>query len=292
MKKLLIYVCCLIGLSIELTASLIPVIENLEEDLTPTFSVGFFYLKIPDELVPLVAETRAFVPSIFENEAIKSQKHGQWGKYDPRIGWQIENIMFEREFIESVYGPHSASIVPMTEAMYQLGVQVIKRSLFAARIPQHLWSEGTGGAVDEFGMCHLNINHYRPEIQFSGLKEHRDFWHVTILYVDQGGLEAKVNGEWVPVPPRPGYFIVNYGQALMTLTNGAINGALHRVVQLTDERYSFGVFLDNAIDYPVVKYHPEKENLEILFPDYKKYADALFSGTYSVNYLSKKEDLQ
>ena len=59
--------------------------------------------------------------------------------------------------------------------------------------------------------------------------EHRDYGTLTIIFQDgAGGLEAKVAGEWQPLPPASTVLI--FGWCSQVRSNARIQAALHRVV--------------------------------------------------------------
>lgn len=64
----------------------------------------------------------------------------------------------------------------------------------------------------------------------TGIGSHTDYGFLTLIIQDQvGGLEIFYQNEWHPVEPRPGTLVVNSGELLEVLTNGAIKPTLHRV---------------------------------------------------------------
>jgi len=79
-----------------------------------------------------------------------------------------------------------------------------------------------------------------------GAGAHTDWGSFTILATDNTpGLEIFLpkNESWLPVPPRPGMFIINSGDQIAQLTNDVYKSALHRVVTLsTKPRYSIAFF--------------------------------------------------
>lgn len=64
-------------------------------------------------------------------------------------------------------------------------------------------------------------------------KAHSDYGSLTLLLTDGvPGLQAFVNGQWIPVPHREGALVVNIGSLLSEWTNGVLLATLHRVVLL------------------------------------------------------------
>jgi isopenicillin N synthase-like dioxygenase len=60
---------------------------------------------------------------------------------------------------------------------------------------------------------------------------HRDYGCLTIIRSDAGGLEAQTrDGEWLPVQPPSGGFVVNIGDLMQRWTGDRWVSTLHRVV--------------------------------------------------------------
>ena len=101
----------------------------------------------------------------------------------------------------------------------------------------------------------LKLVHYRScaEIEIDGKSQgvgpHKDSsgWMTFLLQASPPsvkGLQAlnKV-GEWVDVPPIPGTFVVNMGQAFEVVTNGVCKATTHRVLMSgSEDRYSVPFF--------------------------------------------------
>ncbi|XP_051135476.1 protein SRG1-like [Andrographis paniculata] len=98
------------------------------------------------------------------------------------------------------------------------------------------------------GVQTLRMNYYPPCPQPDkaiGLTPHSDADALTILYPlnDTKGLEIKNNGEWVPVEPSDGAFIVNLGDVMEIISNGVYKSIEHRVlVNSSKERLSVATF--------------------------------------------------
>lgn len=101
----------------------------------------------------------------------------------------------------------------------------------------------------EEGMQAMRMNYYppcpQPEIVM-GLCPHSDAVALTILLQvnEMEGLQVKKDGRWVPVSPLPGAFVVNIGDILEIVTNGAYCSIEHRATVNSDkERLSIATFL-------------------------------------------------
>ena len=79
-----------------------------------------------------------------------------------------------------------------------------------------------------------------------GVGEHTDYGLLTILRQDMsGGLEVKINSQWVPAPPLPNSFLCNIGDMLDRMTAGYYLSTPHRVRNLAGHnRLSFAFFFD------------------------------------------------
>ncbi|KAG2674280.1 hypothetical protein I3760_13G126300 [Carya illinoinensis] len=83
--------------------------------------------------------------------------------------------------------------------------------------------------------CQLRMNkyHFTPEtVGSSGVLVHSDCGFLTIVQDDEnvGGLEAMDNfGEFVPIRPWPGTFLVNLGDVAKLWSNGRFRNVKHRV---------------------------------------------------------------
>jgi isopenicillin N synthase-like dioxygenase len=79
-----------------------------------------------------------------------------------------------------------------------------------------------------------------------GVHHHTDAGALTLLLQDEvPGLEIRLDGEWVPVEPRPGTLVVNTGDIVQVWSNDRYTAPLHRVVSSRDrDRYSLPFFFN------------------------------------------------
>ncbi|KAF8698739.1 hypothetical protein HU200_034992 [Digitaria exilis] len=98
------------------------------------------------------------------------------------------------------------------------------------------------------------IHHYPPCRQpekVLGITPHTDGLGLTVLLHadDTPGLQVKREGRWFPVRPMPEALVVNVGDILEVLTNGAYGSVEHRVVPDAENgRTTVVMFQDASID--------------------------------------------
>ncbi|KAF9625886.1 hypothetical protein IFM89_027663 [Coptis chinensis] len=98
------------------------------------------------------------------------------------------------------------------------------------------------------GSQSLRMNYYPPcphADKVLGLSPHSDATGLTLLLQinDVQGLQIKKGGNWVPVKPLSGAFIVNVGDTIEIFSNGIYESIEHRAVINSDkERLSIAAF--------------------------------------------------
>ncbi|GKV51252.1 hypothetical protein SLEP1_g57920 [Rubroshorea leprosula] len=108
--------------------------------------------------------------------------------------------------------------------------------------------------IFEEGFQFIRINYYPPCPQPDkaiGLSPHSDGSALTILLQvnEVDGLQVKKDGKWVPVKPHQNAFIVNVGDSLEIVTNGAYRSVEHRVtVNSVMERLTIDTFYNSKYD--------------------------------------------
>ncbi|KAM3284784.1 protein SRG1 [Capsicum chacoense] len=100
----------------------------------------------------------------------------------------------------------------------------------------------------------MRMNYYPPYPQpdkVIGLTSHSDAVSLTILLQlnQMEGLQIKKDGVWIPISPLPRAFIINIGDILEIVTNGAYRSIEHRaVVNSKKERLSVATFYSTKFD--------------------------------------------
>lgn len=107
------------------------------------------------------------------------------------------------------------------------------------------------------GMQSLRMNYYPPcpePHKAIGITPHSDAGALTILYQlnDTQGLQVRKDGNWVPVMVLENSFVVNIGDSMEILSNGAYRSIEHRAtVNLTKERISVAAFHNANPDFEI-----------------------------------------
>lgn len=172
---------------------------------------------------------------------------GDNGVYFDREHFQTEHILADKAARGRLF---PQQLRTMCDEMDALALFVLRLTLRALSVPEALWSCLTSGAIEGRGAHWFACSHYRVERDQLGCAPHKDTGFVTILYIDQEGLEAEVEGDWLSIDPAPGYFVVNYGGAFELLTSGLprpVRAIHHRVRKCCpqpagEDRFSFAAF--------------------------------------------------
>ncbi len=240
---------------------------------------GIFYFEIPQDCEKNMKDALEFCYRFPHDEDIKKYTDGKFGGYHQRDLAQIESFYVEKKDWDIVL---SSSLQQLAGKMDILTKKILKVVLMSSDIPEKMWSLGTGTLTDGKGQNHFSFNHYRPEKNTIGIKAHRDFGFLSILFIEKDGLEAYHKKEWKNVPHLNGHFVVILGKAFEILVNDVnkVTGAWHRVRQLSEERASFAITCDNDENLPVLRYQKDESQLETVHPCYKEYLKDCFNETY------------
>ncbi|MGW2230269.1 2OG-Fe(II) oxygenase family protein [Streptomyces formicae] len=183
-----------------------------------------------------------------------SEQLGRHQGYFCRDADQTEQFFLEKAWWDRVY---PAALVQQAERMRDFALAVQRAVLARLDLPRELWEEATGHSLTPHGTHTLTFNHFRPEVAARGLNIHKDSGWVTVLRSTERGLEVDRDGDWCPIDPIPGTFIVNFGCAmeiLMRHTATPVAAVAHRVVRqppsggAKPDRFSYALFVDSTLD--------------------------------------------
>lgn len=220
--------------------------EGFKEKLTQAQQDGFFYVEIPEGCREKIEATIKFGNQLRTNDALKSLDLGMRLGYQERHGTQAVAFCAMKNQWEDVYpGP----VKDLAEIMNQVALDILKISLEHLSIPSDLWSPATGELTDDKGSNVFSVNSYQQGEQKIGLIPHKDMGWITVLFIDKVGLETSLDGKnWTSIPPKEGYFVINFGKAFELLINSSekLRASVHRVRRLEEERLSFGIFINHS----------------------------------------------
>ncbi|HIF33872.1 MAG: 2-oxoglutarate and iron-dependent oxygenase domain-containing protein [Pirellulaceae bacterium] len=142
----------------------------------------------------------------------------------------------------------------------------------------------------------FRVFHYPPITIASDAEwsvgEHTDYGLITLLRQDDvGGLQVKLQSQWLDARPIPNSFVCNIGDMLDQMTGGLYCSTPHRVRNVSGAaRLSFPFFFDPNFDAPIrpiVGLTSHAESAEAGKPRWDGLDVHGFSGTYGDYLLSK-----
>ena len=127
----------------------------------------------------------------------------------------------------------------MFTAFDLLGRELLKAIARSLELPVNFFED----KVDQ-GNSVLRVIHYPPlpatPTESVRAGAHEDINVITLLMgAEEPGLQVRTRqGDWLPINPQPGQFVVNVGDMLQRLTNQALRSTSHRVINPPQERAS------------------------------------------------------
>lgn len=259
--------------------SCIPIITSSSDHtlLGEAASKGIFYLAIPPNFMKHIDDAIVFCYEFFTNARIKACSSGKYGGYYEHEAGQIESFHVEKKDWGKILSP---SLRLIANDMNLLTLSILENILKISGVPRRMWEQGTGNVVNGGGQHHFSFNHYRT--QRSICNAHYVSGFMSIIFIEQTKLEARVDNEWLEIEPLDGYFIVVLGKALETLINNTdiVVAPLHRVRQRWTEGTGFGISCDGDSSAPVMQYVQIYDQLGIVHSSYDSYLESCFNGTY------------
>ena len=256
--------------SLNLIADALPVLsESMDKKDWQHFAqVGCGYYPIPEELKSYLASTVDLARSL--NASCMNQPG-----YVCQANQQAELLLLEKED----WNHYPPKTVALAEGMHEIAVSVLLHVLHALDIPPELYYTITGGLTDFEGINFFKIARYDATKNFPGFPWHKDVRWITVLFINQEGLQGKVKGQVIDVHPREGYFIINLGVFFEAFINDpdTLKAFEHHVQQVYTDRVSFGIFCSG--DYPSQGFYQlngddvcwkHRQELIAFLPDNKK----------------------
>ncbi|MCY1409988.1 hypothetical protein D9M71_253500 [compost metagenome] len=135
-------------------------------------------------------------------------------------------------------------------AVLELSNRLFRGFALALGLPEDAFTRHVSTPPSQLRLIHYPFNPAAPADR-PGIGAHTDYECFTILLPTAPGLEVLNGaGEWIDVPLIDGTFVINIGDMLEVLSNGAYVATSHRVRKVAEERYSFPLFC--ACDYDSV----------------------------------------
>jgi isopenicillin N synthase-like dioxygenase len=215
----------------------IPILsENMSEEGLRNFAqFGGGYYPIPDNLKILISSTLNEVYSFnekFKDKAVYAREEKQ----------QIEYVFFEQKDWENHLNEATKNLA---EGMNKIAVSILREVLKALHVRSEVFSEATGGLSDFKGKISFKIAHYdHNKKDLPGISWHKDLRWITVLFINEDGLQGRVFGKIIDIKPKDGYFFVNLGVFFEAFINdpNKLTALIHQVKEVNKERISFGVF--------------------------------------------------
>ena len=203
------------------------------EDQDVAWMLGVFYLKVPDWLD--LEEARHFGRNILDPES-PYRNIPQYGELEGFIALennQQTKLALRRHRWDDHY---PVEIAQFGRQLDDIGRAVIREVFRQSGIPEHLWSQASGGYSSGQGTAFLNFVHYDTSQPDLGLRPHTDYGFVTILDATSPGLQIELEGQFRDVPVLDGHLVINFGEALNFITqhsNRSVGAIVHRVTSQT-----------------------------------------------------------
>ncbi|KAI9246078.1 hypothetical protein BDA99DRAFT_527404 [Phascolomyces articulosus] len=195
----------------------------------------------------------------------KNQKKGDFKEnFDMETLTDTKNI----EHFPKLFQNHRSDLQAFSKGMHETALRVLELLTFALKLPPN----DKTGANDWLSSSHaydgkgstsvlrfLRYPNRTPEDEEDGSDnadseiilagQHTDFIMITLLYQNAPGLQVRVSDDsWLTVPVVNNAILVNLGGMFSYFTNGLFKSAMHRVIDMPDQRnrmdrYSIGYFV-------------------------------------------------
>ena len=170
------------------------------------------------------------------------------------IGYDLQDLQFQRPMLGPNQWPELPGFREAISRYYQaalaLGNTLFRGFALALGLDETRFLQNVSRPPSQLRLIHYPFNPDLPADR-PGIGAHTDYECFTILLPTAPGLEVLNGaGEWIDVPLLEDAFVINIGDMLQALTNGAFVATSHRVRKVAEERYSFPLFC--SMDYDTV----------------------------------------
>ncbi len=270
-------------------ANNIPMIESIEKISQSEFDYlkkhGFCYVKIGNEIesaikrITCIGESYFRLPEEVKKQTAINTKHEGYLNHLDKGYDAIERYVFRGgKLPKELVSVETDMITIRQHFTEKIGLALLKLLFNKLGIEQYYLSAIKSPSYT------LSLIYYPPVSESVGrrLKSHEDTVLLTILVINQPGLQCLVGEEWINVYPKHGYVLVNLGRSLEMMTNKDCCAATHRVNVLAGEsRFSLATFLAPNFDSPLINYKTGEqyyesfesflnEHLKTVYPERKK----------------------
>lgn len=234
LKQFIILSLCLVFSSIGNAASFEwPIMsgESSDDEWRAFAKIGGGYFKIPDSM---------------QSGALHALRFAQTCEYypKPKTIWSFQQYT-ARSIAQEEWQQLPPEVSHIALEMKGIGVLVLNKLLNALDL-QCNYTLATGGLSDGKGSADIKVVSYDPEQEGVGFTIHTDERFVTVLLINEPGLEGWHNDDFRAVLAKENHFFINIGIYFMVLVNNPhqLIALPHRVRRVEKKRYSFGVFCD------------------------------------------------
>lgn len=177
---------------------------------------------------------------------------------DKKEAYDIGYDMLEPAHRRPMLGPNQwpdmpgfkEDILPYYQSVLALGHQLFRGFALALGLAEDTFTQHIRRPPSQLRLIHYPYNPDLPP-DTPGIGAHTDYECFTILKPTAPGLEVLNGaGEWIDVPLQDDAFVINIGDMMEALSNGAFVATSHRVRKVAEERYSFPMFCN--LDYDTV----------------------------------------
>lgn len=204
-------------------------IFETSQDQDFAWELGVFYLKVPDWLD--LEEARRFGRDLLDPESAY-RNIPQYSELEGFIALennQQTKLALRRHRWDEHY---PVEVAQFGRQLDDIGRAVMREVFRQSGIPEHLWSQATGGYSSGQGTAFLNFVHYDTSQPDLGLRPHTDYGFVTILDATSPGLQIELDSQFRDVPVLDGHLVINFGEALRFITqhlSRSVAAIVHRV---------------------------------------------------------------